>query len=236
MEQTALFSNGPVAKSTMSHRVHLMSVEGSIVVILEGRPGQKGKDMGPIRPTRRTPWHRSRTILLLLVVVLLLAAGGGLLWRSAHSWSWYADGTGHFRIPVAPGWVASGFYNGPLQFSNCVYSVVVYPPGVTATLSKPDTEYDPRLLLINVVFPCNYGQQLSPHLFTNPLPTPVTINGKRTTLYDNSVPDTIGRLAIATFGGNQYQFVLDSGPTSVAKGDLTVFMRILAGFHYTGNG
>ena len=64
---------------------------------------------------------------------------------------------------------------------------------------------------------CSGGQrtpdepQLSPHFFTNPLPTPVTIDGKRTTLYDTSIPEyEIGRLAVANFGGHQYQFVLDS--------------------------
>jgi hypothetical protein len=90
--------------------------------------------------------------------------------------------------------------------------------------------------MINVVFPCLYDP-LSPHYFTNPLLLPVTIDGNRTTLYDTSIPGiSIGRLAVTTFGGDQYQFFLDSQPTSVAKGDLAISMRTLAGFHYTGSG
>jgi hypothetical protein len=192
--------------------------------------------MGHVWQTRPTFWQRRRAIIITLIVVLLLAAGGGLLWRSTHSWSWYSDNTGHLQVPIAPGWTAGGFYNGPLDNTNCEYSVIVYPPGVTATLSKPDVETDLRLLMINVVFPCLYVP-LSPHYFTNPLPGTVTIDGMRTTLYNTSTAGIgIGRLAVTEFGGDQYQFVLDSQPTSVAEGDLAVFMRILAGFHYTGNG
>lgn len=192
--------------------------------------------MGHVWQTRPPFWQRHRAIMITLVVVLLLAAGGGLLWRATHSWTSYSDSTGHFRIPVAPGWFAGGFYNGPLDNTNCEYSVIVYPPGATATLNRVDVENDLRLLLINVVFPC-LSAQLSPDYFTNPLSTPVTIDGKRTTLYDTSTAGTsIGRLAVTTFGGSQYQFVLDSQPASTAQGDLAIFMRILAGFHYTGNG
>jgi hypothetical protein len=190
--------------------------------------------MGHVWQTRPTFWQRHRAIMIILVVVLLFAAGGGLLWRATHSWSSYSDSNGHLRIPVAPGWFAGGFYNGPLDNTNCEYSVIVYPPGATATFSKPGVENDLRLLLINVVFPC-LSAQLSPDYFTNPLPTPVTIGGKRTTLYDTGGPG-VGRLAVTTFGGSQYQFVLDSQPSSTAQDDLAIFMRILAGFHYTGNG
>ena len=192
--------------------------------------------------------HSGRTVRYHTVALLIRVGGFGALsitscGTSAASsdpplpsgWTWYQSSTGHFRIPVAPGWQVGGFYNGPLQFSNCEYSVITYPPGFTPTFSRVDTENDLRLLMITVVFPCNYGQQLSPHLFTNPLPGPVSIDGKRTTLYDISVQDSIGRLAVTTFGGHQYRFLLDSGPTSVAKGDLAIYMRILGDFQYTAN-
>ena len=204
----------------------------TVVNLLRGL-AKKDKDMGHVWQTKPTFWQRNRAIIITLVVALLLASGGGLLWRAAHSWSWYSDSTGHFRIPVAPGWTTYGFYNGPLQYPDCSYSVIMNPPWVVPPYNPVDA---PRLLMITTEFPCSYDQQLSQNLFTNPLPTPVTINGKRTTLYDTGQAG-VGRLAVATFGSNQYQFLLDdSQPTSAAKGDLAIFIRIIAGFQYTGKG
>jgi hypothetical protein len=149
-------------------------------------------------------------------------------------WTWYRDSTGHFQVPLAPGWKAGGYY-GTDGKKNCFYNVQFFPPGEDGSPGMAQATYAPRLISIGVNFTCSPWSPIGPAPQLTKEPDPVLVDSQPVTVWDNDTPGEIESYALATFHGHQYSFDVQSRDSNFIVVDAKAFHQMLHGFEYTGN-
>ena len=153
-------------------------------------------------------------------------------------WTWYHNSTAHFQIPLAPGWGVGTFYGDwTPQADSCKYRIQFFPPGSPVAPGQASATYATRLIEIDVNLNCPPPPwSIGPDTRLTEEPGPITVDGQPVTIWDNdAAPGEINQLALATFGGRQYEFEVQSRDSNFIVVDAKVFHQMLHGFQYTGN-
>lgn len=155
-----------------------------------------------------------------------------------RGWTWYHDSVYPFDAPVPPGWQAHGFWNWTSSTpEQCQREVDLVPPVSQAGyVSNPDRA--PELVKIVVYASCADASAGQPSHWFAPADA-TTIDGVSASVY--TAIDDVGdqRMAIARFGGLQYDFSFynEYGPVNPRADDaaqVDLYATILNGFLYHG--
>lgn len=184
------------------------------------------------------PVHCARArVMAAGTVVLVCAVLAGCLSSSETS---YYDAAFHFHLPVPIGWRANGYAVYYRAGDNCGHEVDLIPPVSEATYRQsPPGDGGVEVIRLFIPIACPGWSpldqpQVAAHART------ITISGKSATLYDGSLDGpAVDRMAVAHFGGHEYDFgfhyeVTSKTPSDQGEAQLALFMSELRGFTYTG--
>ena len=147
-------------------------------------------------------------------------------------WTWYRDSTGHFEVPLAPGWRAgSYFYTDGVR--NCAYGVQFFPPGAGGSAGSAQATFAPRLIEIDLNVSCTSSWSINPEPYIVREPNPVIVDGQPVIVWDNvAATPEVHEFAYATFQGHQFAFVVNCQDSNFIVTDPKVFHQMLHGFEY----
>lgn len=153
-------------------------------------------------------------------------------------WTWYHDSVYPFDAPVPPGWQAHGFWYWVTRAEeHCMREVDLVPPVSQAGyVSNPDRA--PEIVKIIVYASCADASAGQPNHWFAPAGA-TTIDGVSASVYTAIDDVGDGRMAIARFGGLQYDFSFYNqyGPVNTRADDATqvaLYATILKDFLYHG--
>lgn len=152
-------------------------------------------------------------------------------------WTWYRDSTGHFQVPLAPGWGVGTFYGDwTPQADSCKYRIQFFPSGSPVAPGQASATYAPRLIEIDVNLNCPPPPwSIGPDQRLIEEPNPITVDGQPVAIWDNdAAPGEINQFAVATFHGHQYEFEMQSRDSNFIRIDAKVFQQMLHGFKSMG--
>ncbi|WIG61379.1 MAG: hypothetical protein OJF49_004127 [Ktedonobacterales bacterium] len=172
-------------------------------------------------------------VVPLLALLTLLAGCGqssGSVAGLPSGWSWHHDDHYPFDAPVPPQWSVASFTNTQSPGDECEYTVNFFPPGREAISERAASELEPELIAITVKGSCPLADPSHDTDWT-PEAGRINVGGTMCTVYDRAPePD---RMVVATFGGHQYLFYMQS-PANTAQRDEMLFKQMLERFRYTG--